>query len=109
MSVKMRQEVERKIATKVIDDALAAGYALNTDISDGPELASPTSDRKTIIDSMFLGDKDRLLFYKKDGKDPIGWVYFIYGNDGWDVISDYTVNLEEILKGANVIVDSYAD
>lgn len=107
MSVKMRQKVEREIATKAVEDALAAGYGLNTDIGDGPELPAPTTDRQTIIDAMFKGDEDRLLVYS-NGR-SIGWVYFIYGNDGYDVISDYTINLEVMLKGANAIADSYAD
>ena len=25
------------------------------------------------------------------------WVWFVYGNDGWDVVCDYTINLESII------------
>jgi hypothetical protein len=27
-----------------------------------------------------------------------GWVRFIFGNSGWDAISDYTTNFEDVLK-----------
>ena len=33
----------------------------------------------------------------------IGWVYFVLGNDGYDVISDYLASslIESLVKGAN--------
>lgn len=33
---------------------------------------------------------ERLYVFKPGEKKPFAWVYFVYGNDGWDVISDYT-------------------
>jgi hypothetical protein len=33
----------------------------------------------------------------------IGMVYFVYGNDGFDVICDYSVSLETLLIGANAL------
>lgn len=35
----------------------------------------------------------------------IGWVRMIYGNDGWDVMADYTTNLEDVLTDANKLAD----
>jgi len=35
-----------------------------------------------------------------------GWVRFVYGNDGWDVMNDYTTNLEDTLKDVNAFADS---
>ena len=29
----------------------------------------------------------------------------IYGNDGWDVVNDYTTNLEPLLAGATAEAD----
>jgi hypothetical protein len=93
-----RQEIERQIARKVIADALAAGYAI--DVFDSEEYAiEKSTDPEAIIKAMFSTDDDRLYFHK-DGKQA-GWVLFIYGNSGWDVISDYTVNLEDLFKGAS--------
>jgi hypothetical protein len=93
-----RQEIERQIAQKVIADALAAGYAL--DVFDSEEYAiEKSTDADAILEAMFTTDDDRLFFHK-DGK-RVGWVWFIYGENGWDVINDYTVNLEDVLKGAS--------
>ena len=99
MSVKMRQEVERKIAAAVIADALVAGYVISVD--NGDEETKPMADFQLIIDAMFMTDEDRLYIWKAGQR--FGWVSFIYGNDGWDVINDYTVNLESIMGTANKI------
>jgi hypothetical protein len=32
---------------------------------------------------------------------PFAWVRFVYGNDGYDVISDYTTSLEAVLAPIN--------
>lgn len=37
-----------------------------------------------------------------------GWVYVVMGNDGWDVISDYTTNLEPLMSGANRLAEKYS-
>lgn len=94
----MRQEVERKIADAAIKSLLSAGFAISVDNGDNSgrkyELAS-SKDADAILTAMFLCDEDR-LYVEKNGK-PFGWVFFVYGNYGWDVISDYTTNLEQYI------------
>ena len=110
MSVKMRQKFEREICTAVLDALLAAGFEISVD-NGGEEFELENSaDRDAILKAMFLADEDRLYAIKN--KQHIGWVYFVYGNDGWDVLSDYTVNLGSFVgDGTPVqkIVDEYAD
>ena len=105
MSVKMRQEVERKIADAAVKSLLAAGFVISVDNGgDEYELAHST-DKDAILKAMFLADEDRLFVEPSStvkgtrrGNSPwFGWVYFVYGNDGWDVISDYTINLEKFI------------
>lgn len=105
MSVKMRQEVERKIATAVITDALKVGYIISVD--NGEEETQPTSNPNSILKAMFTTDEDTLHLWKAGKR--FGWVVFIYGNDGWDVISDYSTNLEPIMKNASKISEHYSD
>jgi hypothetical protein len=95
MSVRMRQFVERKIADAFLTTALKAGFYVNIDNGgDDLELPKPINDKRAILKAMFAADEDRLYLYKSpDDKKAVGWVYFVYGNDGYDVISDYTVNL----------------
>jgi len=107
MNVKMRQRVERAIARRVILDALAAGYALNVNNGgDEHELPAPSTKVKEVLGAMFATDDEHLMFYK-EGK-RVGWVWFIYGNSGYDVVSDYTCNLEDVMQGADALADKYA-
>lgn len=118
MSVKMRQKVEREIATQVITDLLAAGYSLG--VNDGEECTiKHSTDKAAILKAMFTTDEDWLLVYEpedmtkaqmEDESTNYGaswWVRFIYGNDGWDVVSDYCVALEEHMVNANKLADEY--
>lgn len=105
MSVKMRQEVERKIATAFVTSAIKDGYTINVDYGDGP--SKILTSVKAVLAAMFQGDDDALTLFKH-GK-SVSWIHFVYGNDGWDVISDYSVNLEPIMSEANKISEHYAD
>lgn len=103
-SVRHRGQIEQLIVKKVITDLLAAGFALTVDDGDGEgnQLLGVTE----VVDAIMNTDEDRLYAYKRgEDKRCFGWILFIYGNDGWDVISDYTTNLEEILKPAHALAE----
>lgn len=88
-----RQKIELTIITKVVDDTLAAGFTLS--VWEGEDWAIKRStDREAILASMQSTDSDTILFYIDDTK--YGWVELIYGN-GCDVISDYSMNMEQYL------------
>ncbi len=95
----MRRYVETKIARVLIKDALLAGYEVSVNNGGDKHEISRSTDAEVILAAMFAADED-LLFMRKDGKE-VGWVRFVYGNDGWDVIADYTCSLEHIMAGAN--------
>ena len=115
MSVKMRQLVEREIAHQVIVDLLKAGYLLG--VYDGEEVTIHHSkDAKKIMAALFTTDEDYVFVYVKgdDKKDvrPQYWVRLVYGNDGWDVINDYTTHLEPVIgKGTATekLIEKYGD
>ena len=67
------------------------------------------------MEEAFVGDDCHIFVHEatgdllEDGKiNSIGWVYLVFGNDGWDVISDYTTNLEFLMGEALKISDHYA-
>lgn len=97
-----RQAIEKRIATAVIKSVLAADNSIAVD--DGEEMSAPRVNLPEVLEDMFSTDTDRLHVYDKDGRGN-GWIDFVYGNDGVDVISDYTVNLEEVLKPARDLAD----
>lgn len=105
MSIRMRQHVERLIARRLILDGLRAGYTISVDNGeDGATM--PAQNVTAIMAIMFETDEEYLIFQKTNGFR--GWVRLIYGNDGWDVINDYTVNLDHIMGGANALADKYS-
>jgi len=109
MSVKMRQIVEKEIVTAVIAALLKAGYAITVYNGEDEEIKKST-DQISILAAMFTTDEDHLIVYKQGKRS--GFVTFIYGNDGYDVIHDYTTNLESVIgKGTPVqaVINKYAD
>ncbi len=97
-----RMTVEYKIVMMTAKSLLANGYAIA--VNDGDEIVLDyTADLPAIEAALFTTDED-YFFSRKQGE-PDGWIRFIYGNDGPDVINDYTLSLEPIMTK----VDAYAD
>ncbi len=118
MNVKLRQLIERRILLSVVRECLRLGYALNVDNGgDDFELPAPTTDRKTIMAACIAADEDRLYVYqpRREGDKVLeqwkclGWVLFVYGNDGFDVISDFTTNLGVALGPATALAEKYGN
>jgi hypothetical protein len=101
----MSRFVEKRIAEQCARDLIAAGFTVVVD--DGEEWSKPFATAKEIVEAMFSTDEDFLIPYK-DGKKQ-GWVRFIYGNDGPDVINDYTVNLEPVLAKTFALADKFEE
>lgn len=106
-----RIAVEADIVTRAIDALLVAGFELQIDgCGDDDRPEQPVSDRARILREMMETDDDVLMTWRKDHDTlaPQGWVRFVYGNDGYDVISDYTTNLEDVLAPVNAYADTLA-
>ena len=102
MSVQVRQKVEKRILEAVLDLILADPRLLSmmTDIGDGPDQDAPTRDKAKLLEDAYAGDECRLYLFLpgdtwKGGAE--GWVFFVWGNSGWDCVSDYTTNFEPLL------------
>jgi hypothetical protein len=55
---------------------------------------------------MFSTDDEVLFLYNNiNAPAAFGWVKFIYGNTGPDVINDYTTNLEPLMKKPQALAD----
>lgn len=95
-----RLAVERRIVKKTVSALLNQGFLLAVD------QLPPTMNRKDILAAMMEHGDDRLIVYR--GTLRYGWVWFVYGNDGWDVISDHTTNLETVLEPIYAFTESMA-
>lgn len=108
MTIKQRQAIERHIAELFIDSAIAAGYAINVDNGgDDYELADASTCKTDILKAMFATDDERLYIFEKGKRERFGWALFVYGNDGYDVIADYTTNLETLMTAVNEYTDKH--
>jgi hypothetical protein len=117
--IKMRQMVEREILSAFIDSALAAGKRLAVSLERGydvDEMLLGSVDKNAVLDAATAGDECHVFVQRADGPTVSdgrvvseGWVYFVFGNDGWDVISDYTTSLEYLMEAANAVAERYED
>jgi hypothetical protein len=99
VSVRPRALMEAVMCRKLIELANAAGYTIEIDEYEGEK----TPDDDSILKACFNLDEIHMIFHK-DGQ-RIGWVFLVMGNSGYDLISDYTTNLEEFLKPAMELGD----
>lgn len=107
--------MEYKIVNKLVTDILRKGFRIGISFERGYDIGDMLlgeRDKTKILETIFAGDDCHLFVQPatgpvvQDGRViSIGWVYLVYGNDGWDVISDYTTNLERLLRGANKLSD----
>lgn len=105
-----RLSIEANIVTRVVDALLSAGYRLNVHDGDGfdDRPKEPTTDRAAVLAELMQTDDEFLK-----AEPPVasvgmsrGWVRFVYGNDGPDVVCDYSLSLEEVLSPVNAYADS---
>lgn len=105
--VEKRQAIEKRIVRKLVEDAIAVGYLIS--VSQGREDFSlrDSRDADAIMAEVMQCDDDALIF-TRNGVD-VGDVYLVYGNDGHDVICDYSCLLEGVLEGACKLADDIAE
>jgi hypothetical protein len=96
--------LEHQIMKCCIDELTAQAATIT--VNDGEEdTLLDSSDPVVILNAMRTSDKDRIFVSVQGVR---GWIYFVYGNDGWDVINDYTINLEPFLTKTNALIDEMA-
>jgi hypothetical protein len=116
----MLQEVERKIVGAAVDSLLGAGYRITVSLDRGydiDECLLGSRDKDKIMEEAFAGDECHLFVHEAEGDllassfikclKSIGWIYCVFGNYGYDVICDYTTNLEPLMAEANKLSDQY--
>jgi hypothetical protein len=88
MNLETRIKIEKRIVRQIVKNALARNW--NVSVYDGEEITLLYSKNLTeIIKATFTTDEDVLIFRDAVSK-YVGQVALVYGNDGWDVVSDHT-------------------
>lgn len=108
--IKDRVVIERAVIRHAASAILAAGYRLR--LHDGETWATALTDSlDTVMREVWACDMERLYVWVpssdpgNDGK-YIGSLMLVYGNDGWDVIADHSVALEDVLQTTYAYAES---
>lgn len=103
MSIEKRIELEKTIIQKLIEDALALNYKVS--VFDSEEWClKRSSSFVDIMEAVMSSDEDLLRFRSAQGA-YMGAVQLVYGNSGYDVISDYTESLDALIAGAEALAN----
>ena len=105
MDVAKRQKIEKRIVSRLVSDAIKAGYTISVD-NLNEVVIKQSKNKKAIMAEIMSVDEEHLVLHK-DGRQGRGLL--TYGNDGYDVICDYNTSLETVIKGANDLADKIAD
>lgn len=103
--VRARIAVERRIVRSLVDEFSAQGFTFKVD--DGGEEHIPADTVAEAMDALLNTDEDQLGIVK-DGE-VIGWIVLTYGNDGWDVMSDWHTNLDQYMPKTLALVEKLSD
>jgi hypothetical protein len=107
--VAKRVSIEKRIVKATIKTLIKAGRTLA--VGDGyGDIHPPSRNASDIYKDIMEMDEDTLYVYIPDGPAgrlaEEGFVQFIYGNDGYDVIADHTTKLEAVLAPVIQLADS---
>jgi hypothetical protein len=95
MTNENRLKLEMQILRKTVKVLLEAGFSLT--VFDGEEdTVKQSTSFKEIVAALRTTDEDWLYTYRNGQK--TSFIYLVYGNDPWEVICDYGVSLDDILK-----------
>jgi hypothetical protein len=88
MEHKIIRKIEEQVTRQLLLTAKEAGWpCIGYDNGDGFE---KDSDYESILDMCLNVDEITLVFLSPDKKKRAA-VFLVYGNDGWDLISDNTI------------------
>lgn len=88
------RRIDREISTKLVDALLADGYTITCDLQDDEPEFDHSTDRAGILDYLWQVECAELAVHK--GKKN-GSICLTFDEDGWDVVRDYSVDLERIV------------
>lgn len=116
MNIENIARIERSIVKTIIQDALDFGCVVTHHNGEENTITvRPTDDREKAVSDMMdevrQCDEESLIFTDANGwpGKRIGFVFLVYGNDGYDVICDHTDSeeMDQILAGANELASKY--
>lgn len=106
-TVAERQKIEKEIAKAIITSALEEGYSIT--VNDGEEdVLDKCFNEEAILAHMFTTDENKLKLEHPKLEKQSGIVVLVYGNDGHDVIHDYSASITFVMRKATSLADKLA-
>ena len=100
--VQKRQRIEKAVINALLITAIQQGYTVSVD--NGEYISTKRStDRKVILADLMACDEESLILHKDNKR---ARVFLVYGNDGWDVIVDYSLSIEHLMESAERVSDA---
>ena len=102
------RDMERAIVTACVKSALDEGYQISLDNGGDDYEFEFSTDKNFILSEMFATSEESLILTKPNMS---RFMMFVYGNDGWDVLCDYTAILDDegTTKEANRLSEEYQE
>lgn len=101
---RLRIAAEKMIAHFIVNRAISSGYSIS--VYDGEEMVTKfNSDREAVKKFLFGTDEDTLII--NSGKQGLGRIELVYGNDGLDVVHDHSTHpaVMEIMKATDEFIE----
>ncbi len=87
--IRFRQDLERRITDEIVKALFAKDMVVR--IHDGEDYCTKrTTDPVAVQEAVQSTDEDTIFVYIVEEKQPIGSISLVYGNDGYDVVSDWS-------------------
>lgn len=94
MTTKIRKMIEKQVFYRLLNVATNHGWQLvSVDGGDGP---MPVADYDEAWREATEYDEVHVYFTHPDHSKP-KWVFLVFGNDGWDLISDGVTSMEKVM------------
>ena len=102
-----KKDMEAAIVRNAVFELLDHGFLLCVD-NGGDDYEIDRGDSgDAVLAELMHTDEERLIAIRAD--QIFGWVHFVYGNDGYDVICDHTVSLEPYLPETMALVETLSE
>jgi hypothetical protein len=102
------ESMERQIVKALVNEAFKRGFTTIT-IDNGGDAGEDITctNTKEVMASIRQTDEEHMFFVHPNffSHPPLS-VYLVYGNDGYDVIADHSVSLNEMIDTIQPLIDT---
>jgi hypothetical protein len=102
--MKIIESMERQVIKALVTEAFKRGFTkIIIDNGGDDEEQITCTDTKEVMASIRQTDEEHMFFVHPDvAKMP--YVFLVYGNDGYDVIADHSLSLNEMIETLDPLI-----